>query len=267
MSKGAKKQKVATDNPKKGKTAKDKRIAELEALLAGGAAPTPPRKKTWNILDMKALKPLNENQSAAFDAYRNGKQVILGGSAGAGKSTLAAYFALHSVLNGDQKQVIIVRTTVEARGMGFLPGTEEEKLSPYERPYREALGFLFGRSSTYDDMKEAGLVAFESTAFLRSVTHNDSVVIFDECQNSTFEELYTVATRLGKNSRVIFIGDIMQNDLYMKKEKSGFPEFLEIMALIPEDFEHIKFTSDDVVRSGLVKRIIKAVERHRGIGR
>lgn len=235
----------------------DVRFEQFAAVAEG-----PQRKKKWTKHDMKDIKPLTDNQKNMFVQYFQGDHIGALGSAGTGKSFLACFLAISDVVDysKDQKQVIIVRSAVQARDVGFMPGTLEEKNSYYEMPYRDIFAELFGRGATYDDMKEAGLVQFMTTSFIRGVTWDDAIIVIDEVQNMTWEEINTIMTRVGKNSRIIVCGDVKQNDLIKKKsEVSGIVKMIEVLRNM-NDFSTINFTRADIVRSAFVKQWIIAVE-------
>jgi len=151
--------------------------------------------------------------------------------------------------------LIIVRSTVPTRDMGFLKGTEEEKFAPYERPYMALFDSIFKVKKSYENMKELGLVQFESTAFLRGNTFDDAIVLFDEFQNSTYEEFSTVASRIGTNSKFVVSGDTHQSDLQKACDLSGNQKFLKVMKAMGSN-DCVRFAPEDIVRSGYVKDLI-----------
>ena len=106
--------------------------------------------------------------------------------------------------------VFIVRSVVSTRDIGFLPGDEQEKVSIYEAPYRSICRELFGLKDAYDSLKQQNNVKFMSTSFIRGITINNAVIIVDECQNLNFHELDSIITRVGKNSKIIFVGIILK---------------------------------------------------------
>ena len=222
-----------------------------------------PQKKTFTLKDLKNLKPMTESQQEAFfewfDSDKNGYYndvVCLIGAAGTGKSILGVYMALQSVLdpNSPYKKIVIVRSAVPSREVGHLPGELDEKLAVYESPYKVIFDKLFHYSNSYKNMKDIGLVSFECTSFLRGVSLEDSIVILDECQDTTTVEFETVLTRLGQNSRMFVTGDIFQNDL---GSKSGFNEVLGILKRT-EGVAIVEFGVEDIVRSGFVKAYLTA---------
>ena len=144
--------------------------------------------------------------------------------------------------------------------MGFLPGTDEEKAAIYELPYRSIVDDLYsGRGGNYQRLKDAKVIDFTSTSFLRGITMDNAVIVIDEVQNMTDGEINTVMTRVGNNSRVIILGDFRQNDLSGSREESCIGKLLQTLMYVPS-FVSIEMEADDIVRSGLVKEWILARE-------
>ena len=209
-----------------------------------------------NHFELRHINPLTVNQQRVWDAYESGANLMLHGYAGTGKTFLSSYLALKEVLYQETyKKVVIIRSVVPSRDMGFLPGTEKQKAEVYEQPYQEICDDLFGRGDGWRILKLKGLVEFTTTSFLRGMTFNDSIIIVDECNNMTFQEIDTVMTRIGNNSRIIFCGDYRQSDLYKPHEKTGIRELMGITRRMPS-FDHIEFNIEDIVRSGVVKEYI-----------
>lgn len=227
-------------------------------------APVPKRVSVrWE--DLPQIDPLTDMQAEFFDSFaeHDATGYVLYGSAGTGKTWLAIWHALNEVLqpNSRYKKLIILRSTVPARDVGFLPGELEEKIAPYEHPYVAICSDLFKHRDAYDKLKDIGAIQFMTTAFLRGETIKDAIVVFDEIQNCNFAELKTVLTRVGGNTKIIMCGDGIQTDLlYNKKDTSGFGDLMSVTRRMPE-FRHFRFTSDDIVRSGFVKSFIVACEQ------
>jgi phosphate starvation-inducible protein PhoH len=213
-------------------------------------------------LKLKQINPLTDNQRNAFAAYEDGQHLLLAGTAGTGKSFLGIYLALNDIVENETEQkLVIVRSIVSVRDMGFLPGSAKDKSAVYEAPYSAIFSELFGRSDAYEYCSKKGMVTFMTTSFVRGITINDAIIVIDELQNMTPGELHSIFTRVGKNCRVIFAGDLKQNDLTTKKyEQSGFRDFFRILNEM-RSFTTIEFTSADVVRSGLVREYILTRER------
>jgi len=231
------------------------------ALFRNGKAMEEGRKiKHWTTHDIKAIRPLTPAQEDVFHSWFNEEHICLHGSAGTGKTFLALYLALNEVLQKNQNKIIIVRSAVATREVGFLPGTLEEKVAQYEIPYQDILCDLVGKDSTYQDMKEAKIIEFMTTSFIRGLTWDNAVIIVDEGENMTFHEINSVMTRLGKNSRIIFTGDLLQTDLDGRKH--GVPGMADALNVFHSmnDFACVKFTKNDIVRSDFVRDWIIATE-------
>ena len=167
-----------------------------------------------------------------------------------------SYLALKEVLLDETyKKVVIIRSVVPSRDMGFLPGSPAQKAEVYEQPYQEICDDLFGRGDGWRILKMKGLVEFTTTSFLRGTTFNDSIIIVDECNNMNFQEIDTVMTRIGNNSRIVFCGDYRQADLNKPHDRSGIRELMAITHRMPS-FEHVEFGIEDIVRSGVVREYI-----------
>jgi predicted ribonuclease YlaK len=215
--------------------------------------------------DLKQFDPLTENQKLFFEAYSRGDYfIMLTGSAGTGKSFIALYKAIEEVLdrNNSFNRIVIVRSAVQSRDMGFTPGSVEEKMSLYEQPYMQIASQFFGRRNAYEELKEQHKVEFISTSFIRGMSFDDAVIIVDECQNLNWEELSTIMTRVGYRSKIIFCGDYRQSDLYRKQgDKSGLAKFHNVAKMMSA-FTNIEFTTNDIVRSSLVKDFLMAVDKY-----
>jgi phosphate starvation-inducible protein PhoH len=214
---------------------------------------------------LKKFDPLTDNQKKFFDAYKIGDYFIaLHGVAGTGKTFCALYKAIEEVLDKSNPfgKIIVVRSAVQSRDMGHLPGDVAEKMEIYEQPYRQICETLFGRKDAWERLEEQGYVKFISTSFIRGMSFDDAIIIVDEMQNMTYEEIDTVMTRVGYRSKIIWCGDYRQTDLNKKKnDVSGILKFFDI-AQHMSSFTRIEFTVDDIVRSSLVKDYILAKLRY-----
>ena len=211
--------------------------------------------------DMKTFQPLTDNQNKFFQAYKQGDYFIaLHGVAGTGKTFSALYKAIEEVLDKSNpfEKIVVVRSAVQSREIGHLPGSVDEKMEIYQQPYRQICETLFGRKDAWDRLEEQGHIEFISTSFIRGMSFDDAIIIVDEMQNMTFEEIDTVMTRVGYRSKIIWCGDYRQTDLNKKKnDVSGLLKFFDI-AYHMDAFTRIEFTPDDIVRSSLVKDYILA---------
>ena len=216
------------------------------------------------IDDLKTFEPLTENQKKFFDAYKRQDYFIaLHGVAGTGKTFIALYKALEEILDKANpfKKIIVVRSAVQSREIGHLPGDADEKLEIYQQPYRQICETLFGRKDAWQRLTEQNYVEFISTSFIRGMSFDDAIIIVDEMQNMNFEEIDTVMTRVGYRSKIIWCGDYRQTDLRRSNDKSGILKFFDI-AHHMSSFTRIEFTADDIVRSSLVKDYILAKLKH-----
>lgn len=216
---------------------------------------------------LKKFEPLTDNQKKFFDAYKIGSYFIaLHGVAGTGKTFCALYKAIEEVLNKNNyfKKIIVVRSAVQSRDMGHLPGDVAEKMEIYEQPYRQICETLFDRKDAWTRLEEQGYVKFISTSFIRGMSFDDAIIIVDEIQNMNFEEIDTVMTRVGYRSKIIWCGDYRQTDLKKANDKSGLMKFFDIAQHVAS-FERIEFTVDDIVRSSLVKDYIVAKLRYEDV--
>ncbi len=213
------------------------------------------------IDDLKTFEPLTANQKKFFDAYKRGDYFIaLHGVAGTGKTFCALYKALEEVLDKANpfNKIIIVRSAVPSREVGHLPGDLNEKTEIYRQPYQQICHTLFGRPDAYQRLEEQHHIEFISTSFIRGMSFDDAIIIVDEMQNLTYEEIDTVMTRVGYRSKIIWCGDYRQTDLNKKKnDMSGILKFFDI-AQHMNAFTRIEFTVEDIVRSSLVKDYILA---------
>lgn len=211
--------------------------------------------------DMIEIEPLTPNQVKVFKAYEQSKSIVMAGSAGTGKTFVALSLALEDVLDKETSydKVVVVRSIVPTRDIGFLPGNEEEKKDAYTGPYRAACSELFEDPEAWDKLKNSNKIEFLSTSFIRGVTIQNAIVIVDEMQNLTFHELDSVVTRIGQNCKFIMCGDYYQSDFEKERDKNGILKFLEIIEQL-RNFTVVEFTWEDIVRSDFVRDYIMTKE-------
>ena len=221
------------------------------------------KNKEIKSINLVAVKPITDNQKLVFNSWKKGQNQFLFGVAGTGKTFISLYLALKDVLNlkTSYDKVVLVRSLIPTREIGFLPGDEEDKAALYQVPYQNMVQFMFEQpneqsfSNLYNRLKSQGSLFFLSTSFLRGLTFDNSIIIVDECQNLNFHELDTIITRVGQDSKIIFCGDFDQTDLIKQNEKNGLHTFLRILEEMKE-FNCLEFTIGDIVRSGFVRNYI-----------
>jgi phosphate starvation-inducible PhoH-like protein len=186
--------------------------------------------------------------------------LFLYGCAGTGKTFITLYLALREVLDPftPYNKVVLVRSLVSTREIGFLPGDHEDKSALYQIPYKNMVKYMFELPTDnefemlWGNLKTQESVTFWSTSFIRGTTLDDSIIIVDESQNLNFHELDSIITRVGENCKIMFCGDVAQTDLVKTNEKNGILDFMKIVERMPE-FVLTEFGIEDIVRSGLVK--------------
>ena len=221
------------------------------------------RKPPINLDHLKTIEPLTDNQTKVFDAYGEGKHLVLHGAAGTGKTFISLYLALESVLNPETpyEKVYMVRSLVPTREIGFLPGDAEDKSDLYQTPYRNMVRYMFNMPDEgafrilYDNLRGQGSIDFWSTSFLRGVTLDRAIIIVDEFSNLNFHELDSITTRVGQDSRIIFSGDYSQSDLVKANERTGVLDFMKITQAM-ESFSCTEFGINDIVRSGFIREYL-----------
>jgi phosphate starvation-inducible PhoH-like protein len=202
--------------------------------------------------------PKSQTQKEYIDAIRSSDMVFGVGPAGTGKTYLAMAMAVAAFSKGKVDRIILTRPAVEAgEALGFLPGDLAQKVDPYLRPLYDALHDMM-QFEKVSNLIERGVIEVAPLAFMRGRTLNDSFVILDEAQNTTSEQMKMFLTRIGFSSKAVITGDITQIDLPVGKP-SGLVEAKDILQGI-EGIKFIFFSKKDVVRHGLVQKIIKAYE-------
>jgi phosphate starvation-inducible protein PhoH and related proteins len=181
------------------------------------------------------------------------------GPAGTGKTFLAVAMAVNAFRNRKISRIILTRPAVEAgEKLGFLPGDLQNKLDPYMKPLYDSMNELMG-SESYLKSMERGHIEISPLAYMRGRTLDDSFIILDEAQNSTPEQMKMFLTRIGFNSKVVVTGDITQIDLPIQ-QKCGLIEARKILKGV-EGIKVVVLSEKDVVRSGIVQKIIRAYEK------
>ena len=206
----------------------------------------------------RQIRPRTATQGAFIEAMNNHDMVFGLGPAGTGKTFLAVAKAVSEMLRGNVDRIILTRPAVEAgENLGFLPGDLKDKIDPYLRPLYDALYEMLP-ADMVDKKLESGEIEIAPLAYMRGRTLSHAVVILDEAQNTTGMQMKMFLTRLGEGSRMIINGDLTQTDL-PRGVVSGLIEATRILKDVPE-IGFVEFTERDVVRHGLVSKIVKAYE-------
>lgn len=207
----------------------------------------------------KKIKAKSANQSEYIKKILNYDMVFSIGPAGTGKTYLAVAVALHYLLSGSIKKIVLTRPVLEAgENLGFLPGTLEEKINPYIRPLQDAIGDML----TPDEIKlytQTLVIEVAPLAYMRGRTLSNAFVILDEAQNTTPTQMKLFLTRMGEGSKMIITGDVSQTDLPYNTE-SGLRQAADLFNGV-EGIAFHYFDKSDVVRHDLVKRIIEIYEK------
>ena len=207
----------------------------------------------------RAIKARSENQQHLIDAYNDCDMVFAVGPAGTGKTYLSIALAVKALKEKTAKKIILSRPAVEAgEKLGFLPGDMKDKIDPYLQPLYDALEDMLPQVKL-QDMMEKHQIQIAPLAFMRGRTLSDAVVILDEAQNTTPQQIRMFLTRMGWNTKMIITGDTSQIDL-PRSQKSGLIEALQILNGI-EGIGIVELNRKDIVRHKLVTRIVNAYEK------
>ena len=207
----------------------------------------------------RAIKARSDNQQHLIDAYNDNDMIFAVGPAGTGKTYLSIALAVKALKEKTAKKIILSRPAVEAgEKLGFLPGDMKDKIDPYLQPLYDALEDMLPQVKL-QDMMEKHVIQIAPLAFMRGRTLSDAVVILDEAQNTTPQQIRMFLTRMGWNTKMIITGDMTQIDL-PRSQKSGLVEALEILRGV-EGIGIVELNRKDIVRHKLVTRIVNAYEK------
>ena len=208
----------------------------------------------------KPIKSRSENQQKLIDAYEKNDMVFAVGPAGTGKTYLSIALAVKALKEKTAKKIILSRPAVEAgEKLGFLPGDMKDKIDPYLQPLYDALEDMIP-AVKLQDMMEKHIIQIAPLAFMRGRTLSDAVVILDEAQNTTSQQIRMFLTRMGMNTKMVITGDLTQIDL-PREQRSGLKEALKILDGV-EDIGVVYLGQKDIVRHKLVTRIVNAYDKY-----
>lgn len=250
----------------------EKRIKELEEYcikynklteevildIVKGKSPETPKNDDVIIygINGKPISPRNTNQALMVKAVRENDLTFALGPAGTGKTYLAIALAVRALKNREVRKIILSRPAVEAgEKLGFLPGDMKDKIDPYLQPLYDALEDMIPAVKLKEYM-ETNVIQIAPLAFMRGRTLNDAVIVLDEAQNTTVQQIKMFLTRLGMNAKMIITGDATQIDL-PRSVTSGLIQALKVLKDVP-GIGRIEFGKKDIVRHALVQRIVDA---------
>jgi phosphate starvation-inducible PhoH-like protein len=219
-------------------------------------------KKTVKLENIKiSVKCANDRQKELKKSIENNEITISIGPAGTGKTYLSLLTALHLLKqHPEYRKIVLIKsvTTIKGEDLGFLPGTLQEKMEPYMWSYLGNLNKILGDRSTSQKLMESGIITIEPIAYVRGNTMDNSIVIIDETQNIDFHTFKTIVTRIGRNSKMIFLGDIEQidrkgNDSCLSKVYEGFKT--------SNDVGTIEFEGKHCVRNPIIPRILDVLNK------
>ena len=245
--------------------ARKRRGNDNQPIGVGMTAKQAKRRKPIGSELLLDIEPLTENQKRLFTSYAEGKHLVAYGTAGTGKTFCVLYNALRDVLSEVTpfEKIYLVRSLVPTREIGFLPGSHEDKSSLYQIPYKNMVKYMFQMPSDvdfdmlYGNLKAQNTISFWCTSFIRGITLDNCIIIVDEAQNCSAHESFSVISRCGEDTKIMFAGDIEQSDLVKMSEKTGIIDFIRVIDAMPS-FEKIEFGVDDIVRSNLVREFVIA---------
>lgn len=214
-----------------------------------------------NVIPIK-IKCLNEKQKELKKLIEDHEIIISIGPAGTGKTYLSLITALHLLKTEPQyRKIVLIKSIQQIQGEnpGFLPGTLEEKMEPYMHSFTGNLDKIFGDKSIRKSLMADGTISIQPIAYIRGNTIDNAIIIIDESQNLNMHGFKTIATRIGKSCKMIFLGDIEQIDLLKPKESCLDRVF---KGFEPTDFVGtLKFENEDCVRNSIIPKVLEILNQ------
>ena len=215
------------------------------------------KKKTPNTNRRKSLKAKTNNQENYIYEISENDVTFCVGPAGTGKTAVAVGLACDYLIDKKIEKIIVTRPVIESgKGLGFLPGTFDEKIHPYLVPVLEEMTFRLGENKV-KSYREEGVIEVCPLEYMRGRNFHNSFMILDEAQNATFDQLKMFITRIGWNSKAVINGDVQQSDL-PKGARGGLEEFIERLYNV-EGVGIAKLTEEDIIRNDIISKILKAL--------
>jgi len=210
--------------------------------------------------DFSTIK-FTHSQLQFFKTIKNNFLTICTGPAGTAKTFIACYAALDLLKEGQHKKIILARPAVESgENLGFLPGTIEEKITPYMKGYVSNMKKIVNNDKL-KALMGAEIVTMEPLAFMRSETFDDTILLLDEAQNADLRQIMLVVTRMGKNSRIVICGDVTQWDI--KTRRKDLLIFSEKIAAGISQCSTFEFKKEDIVRNPILIELTDNYDKYK----
>ena len=237
---------------------------DVEDIFEGESSPESYRLSGDSVIvhgnDGKPIKARNRTQEEMVKAYFENDLIFAVGPAGTGKTYIAIALAVRALKNREIKRIVLTRPAVEAgERLGFLPGDLKDKLDPYLQPLYDALEDMIPPAKLAEYMTNK-TIQIAPLAFMRGRTLSDAIIILDEAQNTSVQQIKMFLTRMGLGSKMIITGDMTQIDL-PPQQKSGLKDAMEVLKDI-KGIGFVHFNQKDIVRHKLVQRIVDAYNKH-----
>lgn len=239
----------------------DQEVQEEVELFQNNKNMASSRKRSLNKKEFSENKiELTSKQNLLYKGIRNNTLSVVHGPAGTSKTFSACYTALSLYADKKVDKIIITKPIQESgEVLGHLPGTIEEKTEPFMKSYLSNFSKIVGQQ-TVDFMIASGDISVEPLAYMRGSTYDDSIMLLDEAQNSSMKQLMLWSTRLGKNSKMVMMGDTSQFDV--RKRNSGFNDFIKMVDSM-DDLLSFQFVNDDIVRNEFLIELTNRYDKYR----